>query len=59
MSRHLDAPNKDRRSNTRRESKLTIANPEVRLSQRAIEALARLLLATNLEPTTDATKVAA
>jgi hypothetical protein len=59
MCRHVDATNQDRRSNTCPEPKFTVDNPNVRLSQQAIEALARLLLATNLETATVTPKVAA
>jgi hypothetical protein len=45
MSDRLDAPNRNRRGTPRQEVKFTVENPETRLSQRAIEAIARLLLA--------------
>jgi hypothetical protein len=45
MSECIEAPKRDRRETNPRRVQFTIHNPKVRLSQQAIEALARLLLA--------------
>jgi hypothetical protein len=45
MSDCIEAPNRDRRETNPPKVQFTVTNPKVRLSQPAIEALARLLLA--------------
>ncbi len=59
MSDCIDAPERDRRETSPRKVQFTVHNPKVRLSRRAIEAIARLLLADDDETKVQQNSVAA
>jgi hypothetical protein len=50
MSDCSELPEENRRTTQPRKVKFTVHNPNARLSQRAIEAIARLLLSTEDKP---------